>query len=1037
MHKITSLAVVIWAVVGVTYTQAEDRYWSAGTGWWNDDGNWLPVGAPDMDDRVFLHQSDGIGRIVTYVNATAELEPYYESISIDATGDGTMTFVQSQDYLYTNTEHIGQAGTGLLQLQPGADVHDVYELYIGSQTGAAGTFSQSGSLANNQYIYLGYEPGASGAIHLTGGELQGSELYIGWEGTGTVTHSGGRMRAMLSLGSGADAVGTYELSGTGEIESYDTIVGAAGEGSYAQDGESTAVLLDLVVGDEVGSEGFVTLHSGTMIHGGYGYESSIGHSGVGTFVQNGGLLTSSENYEASDLFLGYTTTGEGTFEFNGGEIRLGKENQRVGLYIGADGTGHFFHNGGDAEILGGVSIASWNQPDSEGTYEMNNGSLHVASPPGASDGDMYIGSTGIGTFEHNSGAVTIDGDLFLGHNDGGDGTYRLDDGTMSIGGTLDIGHQTGCGHFFYNGGTLEPITRLELGGSMYSDLGRGVFDLMPGRSLTVGVEILGKTGEGVFNQHGGTHVVETDLFMAKESGAAIGTLNMLGGTIDVGAVPAADHMYVGHLGSAVVNHEDGTITVAGDVHLGAFTQGSGTYNLAGGTLTCRQLLVRSQGASGTFHQTGGVLNTGLIQFGTMYDGTSTFLFEDGEINLSGSFWAGEDGTVLVRQEGGSLNVDIGVMFAGSGQVDATYELAGGDVTCFAWGGYGTIVQSGGSVTASSSGFRDYTLSGGTLEAGQAAVFEQGDGSPGKFVQTGGSHHATIFEVGNSSASAYELHDGTFTIDDDLYMGQSSTGTFLQAGGTLTIGDGLSIGGNGDAVYTLAGGSLAARGVWVPGGLGTGALHLSNPDAQFTAELFELGYDATLTAAPGMIMHVGAQGFRNRNDSPEHVAGLGNLDMCIAGPDTSPGTPIEVAGKNLGTTKAGLKDNFAIGTLHLSGRIGLIDNYDNSAGEEAVYVDHLIIEAGAHIDFANFPFYYREGTIDPSATFSRGELIQIVAGDQNGDGQVDLDDHTVFTDCMEGAGQGMTDDCVAADVDDDGDVDLSDFAQFQSAFTGGT
>jgi len=67
----------------------------------------------------------------------------------------------------------------------------------------------------------------------------------------------------------------------------------------------------------------------------------------------------------------------------------------------------------------------------------------------------------------------------------------------------------------------------------------------------------------------------------------------------------------------------------------------------------------------------------------------------------------------------------------------------------------------------------------------------------------------------------------------------------------------------------------------------------------------------------------------------------------------------------------------------------------------------------------------------------------LAGDIDGDGDVDIDDFSVFRDCMSGPNVTPNppapitlEQCLAAfDFDGDGDVDLGDFARFQTAFTG--
>ena len=58
-----------------------------------------------------------------------------------------------------------------------------------------------------------------------------------------------------------------------------------------------------------------------------------------------------------------------------------------------------------------------------------------------------------------------------------------------------------------------------------------------------------------------------------------------------------------------------------------------------------------------------------------------------------------------------------------------------------------------------------------------------------------------------------------------------------------------------------------------------------------------------------------------------------------------------------------------------------------------------------------------------------------SGDFDGDGDADLEDFDVFSECLTGPGNGITEGCGCADVDGNGDIDLTDFAQFQALFTG--
>ncbi len=57
------------------------------------------------------------------------------------------------------------------------------------------------------------------------------------------------------------------------------------------------------------------------------------------------------------------------------------------------------------------------------------------------------------------------------------------------------------------------------------------------------------------------------------------------------------------------------------------------------------------------------------------------------------------------------------------------------------------------------------------------------------------------------------------------------------------------------------------------------------------------------------------------------------------------------------------------------------------------------------------------------------------GDLDQDGDVDLNDFSIFAGCMMGPGVVYPGGCDYADMDDDLDVDLADFAGLQASFPG--
>jgi len=65
----------------------------------------------------------------------------------------------------------------------------------------------------------------------------------------------------------------------------------------------------------------------------------------------------------------------------------------------------------------------------------------------------------------------------------------------------------------------------------------------------------------------------------------------------------------------------------------------------------------------------------------------------------------------------------------------------------------------------------------------------------------------------------------------------------------------------------------------------------------------------------------------------------------------------------------------------------------------------------------------------------GFWFEIVAGDVNSDGVVDLSDYAAFGGCLDGPGSGADPACTPFDLNGDGLVDLEDFAQFQNNVNG--
>lgn len=83
-----------------------------------------------------------------------------------------------------------------------------------------------------------------------------------------------------------------------------------------------------------------------------------------------------------------------------------------------------------------------------------------------------------------------------------------------------------------------------------------------------------------------------------------------------------------------------------------------------------------------------------------------------------------------------------------------------------------------------------------------------------------------------------------------------------------------------------------------------------------------------------------------------------------------------------------------------------------------------------------PFAMTGGTFELTGGFwTCAAVATPIAGDCDGDGDVDVADFEAFVGCMAGPLGGLAPQCICADIDADGDADMDDFAPFQRAFTG--
>ncbi|MGA2798893.1 MAG: hypothetical protein ABSE63_15045, partial [Thermoguttaceae bacterium] len=261
---------------------------------------------------------------------------------------------------------------------PGTEPTSSDDAYIFN--GGTANVTLQGEVCN--YLHLGN----FGMIEMTGGSFTASySEYVGTGGTGTFNHSAGTntVSEILFLGNDTDDNGTYNLSGTGLLNTSNEVIGDWGTGTFNHSAGINKVSGSyLVLGNNYGASGTYNLSSTGQLDT---PNENIGSSGTGTFTQSGGTNTIS-----NILNIGFLSGAKGTYNHSAGSNTVSNI-VFLGFEMGSDGT-----------------------------YNLNG--TGVLNTP-----HVEIGASGTGTFNHSGGTNTISDVLFLGTEMGGNGTYNLSD----------------------------------------------------------------------------------------------------------------------------------------------------------------------------------------------------------------------------------------------------------------------------------------------------------------------------------------------------------------------------------------------------------------------------------------------------------------------------------------------------------------------------------------------------------------------------------------------------------------------------------
>ncbi|MCK4624627.1 MAG: PEP-CTERM sorting domain-containing protein [Phycisphaerae bacterium] len=769
----------------------------------------------------------------------------------------------------------------------------------------------------------------------------------------------------------------------------------------------------------------------------------------GTLTVEGGLATKTlRNLEGSDIFL---TTGASALQVSAVFRNDGTVVQTAGNHKARDiiivgnmygETASYTQTAGTLTVTDTLLIGQ-----GKGIYRLEGGQLNVGSEICVGKGQLEWFGGGIQTPMLKFSDT--DGDLVMGF----DFNMRdLANGSLMGGAVIEPRDddddlpavQIANGAVATHDSDSLQVQNLIVG----SSLGEGYYEMSSLAELRTNLYV-GYEGIGEFVQNSG--IVTT-------SGAYIGQI-MVGACPVGGGPPYAGggtgtytlhdgqvngKLTVGGMGTGTFTQEGGTVSVP-QLIVGKYEGSQGTYTLNAGTLEkheSRDDVKIGSGGNGLFVQNGGTFT--LSYDSAMYigyDSGSTGIYEmNGGVIDGGGITIGYFGTGRFIQEGGTVNCSVGLGY--SNESDAVYELRGGELIGnlsigVEGSGNVTFIHSGGikggsgvRIGSSSGSEGTYRLLGtGVLTMTGSSKLVVGERGTGWFIQEGGtvdqsgadSYYSGIY-LGNmhDGVGTYELRDGQITTPKILvgnyeYDGK---GHFLQSGGTCIVSDYVRVGGGSkESSCVLSGGVFDTSHLCV---YSNGTLSIASIAADIQIQKwFGFYNESSFTAVEGAMVHMTGSAFKNQSTNPDSLAGLGNLTLIFEG-GAAYVDPFEAAGEDVGAVIGGfVTANFLLDTLQLggtaAGKIQLVDDFDNqddgSLGNEAVYVNNLIMNAGATIDLNGLNLYY----------LNIGDPKQFFCGDGDMDGDVDLSDFFTLK-----ANFGMGNCWAEGDFDGNGDVELSDF-----------
>ncbi|WP_193214021.1 beta strand repeat-containing protein [Luteolibacter marinus] len=677
----------------------------------------IPAGGVTANDLSFL--SDGYtieGGSLTLNNTAANTLTVADGVTAAISAPITAT-----------AGNVIIAGTGSLNLS-------------GDYSGTGRNFSVSGARVNlsspafaiKKFI-IGVGAGTtSSMLTLTSGTFTTSGDYVGvGDGVnGTVNVAGGNLTlaagtTALFLGTNTGATGTLNISsGSVNVNSGPLNIGTGYNGN--QTTSSSGILT-------LSGTGSYNHNSGSQVK----LTNSANQTGTvnllagGTFSINGQLITKG--------------AGNATFNFDGGTLRS------------LSSTPNYFGGNLDPVVNGGGAIVDTNGFNATIATNLVSGSGNGGL---TKKGNGFLGLAGTNTY---TGDTTIEGGHLIANVLG------------AIPAPEKVTVAAGAGYGVrYGGAYVGETDFLALMGA--ADFAPGTFVTFDtgGGNTILATDIGSATniGSGIALAKVGTNTLTVDL----SAQSFTGDISVAGGPLTLDT--SAPKSYGGDIsGNQTLNLQGGgDLTFSGSAAVGQFNKfDTGTFTLADGALTVaanQNFFVHD----GTFHQTGGAMNSGSYSvIGRSPGLTGEYIVDGGIFNASGA--PGVSRNTVIAEQGST-----GILTINGGTVNATNSTGGSNIGGFYYGiimaatetDNATLNLNGGTLLLSrigstfSPGTSTFNFNGGTLKSSETLLsFMQGltrvnvrDG--GAVIDTNGNDVAVYQDLRHSDIPGDAAVDGGLT-----------------------------------------------------------------------------------------------------------------------------------------------------------------------------------------------------------------------------------------------------------------------------------